>query len=121
MARTPSTWRVRWEVDVEATTAIDAARLAHRLQLAPGSTATVYDAWPRDAPSRPKRIDLSSVDRNRTEPSDFVAAIVQAFPGLIDGETDVSGVDIVDFISAELRGLTHLEDFLPDSVPLSSP
>src|SRR6185295_4649963 len=89
--RIASEYRVRWEGDVDATSPLEAARKARSLQVAPHSTATVFDVWPQGARSKARRIDLAARTPESIEPADVLLEIVEAFPGLIDGETDVNG------------------------------
>ncbi len=110
--RTPITFRVRWEIDIEASSAIDAVLAARRQQVTPHTTAVVFDAWPSLAPSRANRIDLLAVHRTRVEPADLLLATIEAFPGLIDGNTEVNGSNLVEFLTNTLRELTHLDDIV---------
>lgn len=105
-------YRVTWAIDVHATSPLDAAQQARRIQVAPHTTAKVFDVGPRDPAFRSERIDLCTRDLNTVEPADLLLAIVEAFPGLLDGETDVCGADLVACLTDRLRGTPHLEDFV---------
>lgn len=113
--RTPIGFRVRWEIDIEATSALDAALAARRQQVMPHTTAVVFDAWPSLAPSRANRIDLLAIQRTRVEPADLLLATIEAFPGLIDGNTEVNGSNLVEFLTTTLRELTHVDDIVPEA------
>ena len=115
MPRKPITYRVRWEIDVEAISAIDAAQQARRLQLGPRTTAKVFDTWPLDAPSRARRIDLCATSADVVEPSDVIADVLAAFPGLGDGIASVSGADLVEFLTRKLRDLPDLASVVQEA------
>ena len=109
------TYRVRWEIDVEASSALDAARQARRLQVSPRTTAKVFDAWPRDARSKARRIDVCTCAAETVEPSDVVLAIIERLPGLVDDATDVAGADLVEFLTHQLRQLTDVAVFVAEA------
>lgn len=115
MATKSTTHRVRWEIDVEATSALDAARQARRFQVGPRTTAQVFDAWPRDARSKARRVDLSARGAETAEPSDVVLAIIERFPGLVDDESDVAGADLVEHLTHQLRQLTDIAAFVAEA------
>ncbi len=115
MAIKSTTYRVRWEIDVDATNALDAARQARRFQVGPRTTAKVFDAWRRDARSKAKRIDLRARSAETIEASDTVLEIIARFPGLIDDATDVVGAELVEFLSQQLRELTDVDAFVAEA------
>ena len=49
---------VRWEIDLEATSAAEAARVALAIQRDPASTATVFTVRPHDDPDAEVELDL---------------------------------------------------------------
>ena len=114
MPRKLVTFHARWEIDIEAPSATHAALAARRLQVAALTTAVVFDVWPRDGPPRARRIDLLTLRQQAIEPAAILRAMVEAFPGLLDGESSVNGGDLVQFLTIQLRELTHLEDIVPE-------
>jgi hypothetical protein len=114
-ANNQTTYRVCWEIDVEATNALDAAWKARFLQVGPRTTARVFDAWPLEARSKANRIDLCSQCEPTIEPSDVVLAIIERFPGLIDDATNVAGADLVECLTHQLRQLTDVAAFVAEA------
>jgi hypothetical protein len=115
MATKSTTHRVRLEIDVEATSVLDAARQARRFQVGPRTTATVFDAWPRDARSKARRVDLRARSGETIDASDLVLAMIEGFPGLVDAETEVVGADLVEFLTHRLRELTDVHAFVAEA------
>lgn len=52
-------YHVKWEIEVEADSPLEAARKAREIQLNPESTATVFDVVPHHPLTR---IDLDEID-----------------------------------------------------------
>jgi hypothetical protein len=52
---------VRWEIDSDAATPLEAAREARAVQLRPDTTATVFDVY-EDGQNEGERIDLEALD-----------------------------------------------------------
>ena len=106
----PREYRVKWEIDVQATSSLQAARQARQLMVGAFTTAKVVDAWPTDSPSRARRIDLCQEESERLEPADILAKVLEAFPGLTDDAIDVNGGDLVEFLTARIAEVTPLQD-----------
>ena len=115
MATKTTIYRVRWEIDVDATSALDAAKQARLLQVGPSTTAKVFDAWPRDARSKARRVDLGARSAEPIEASDVVLAIIERFPGLVDGDTDVTGADLVEYLTHQLSQLADIPAFVAEA------
>lgn len=60
--------RVRWEIDVDARTAREAARKALEIQRDPGSIATVFDVQHNDKTVRVDLTDTPDVNGGRSRP-----------------------------------------------------
>jgi hypothetical protein len=64
---------VRWEIDVEATSPLDAAEKARAYQVKKGTTATVFDVFEKgDHPSDTMRV--AHIDLTFPDESEFVSA-----------------------------------------------
>jgi len=48
-------YRVTWEIDIEASTPLEAAKLARQYQIEPDTTGVVFDVWDE---KQGHRIDL---------------------------------------------------------------
>jgi hypothetical protein len=108
--------RVTWQIDVEASSALEAARQARRLQVVPYTTARVFDVVPAgSSQEQAEHIDLCKCTSEGPEPSDILLDVIEAFPGLVDGDTEVSGADLVEFLTQRLRQLHDLADFVSEA------
>jgi hypothetical protein len=57
-----TSYRVTWEIDIEADTPVEAAKIALSYQRDPESTSTVFEVFESDADSGPVKIDLTAIE-----------------------------------------------------------
>ena len=103
-------YKVNWNIDVDAENPVEAAKKARAAQIAPGTTANVFDVETGN-PQGPERVDLTELAQEGkyyeiqlAHPSAQVAPLLSArlladFPWLGDNDEEANGADTVDQVT----------------------
>ena len=91
-------YRVLWEIDIYADTAVEAATKARQAQINPGTTAVVFDVDSGN-PQGPERVDLLEYPELLEDAHNNALAqkLLNVFPWLdLDDDQPISGADTID-------------------------